>query len=120
MALNPQINNNLTALPIDENYKQIQGVFRNIASGIATVATPGTPVQLIATPTQAKSLDVTASYNNTDMITVGGSGVVGTAIGRKGVPIAPGNTYTFKITDVSQVWIDAVSAGDFVSFNWFW
>lgn len=118
--LNPQINNDLFALPIDENGKPIQGVFRQLASGNATVATPGTPVQLTSVPTQAKSLDVTASYNNTDMITVGGSGVVGTAIGRKGVPIAPGNTYTFKITDVSQIWIDAVSPGDFVSFNYFW
>lgn len=120
MALNPAINNNLTALPIDENYKPIQGVFRNIASGNATVVTAGIPVQLLSAATQCKSLDVTAGYDNTDLVTVGGSGVVGAQSGRKGVPIAAGNTYTFKITDVSQVWIDAVTSGDHVTFNYYW
>src|ERR1039458_9820744 len=90
-----------TPQPIDENYKPISGTYRNIASGTQTVATAGVPVQLTATPTQAKSLDVTAGYGNTDMITVGGSGVIGAQTGRKGVPIAAGNTYTFKVTDLS-------------------
>lgn len=120
MALNPAINNNLAGLPIDENYKPIQGVFRNIVSGNATVVTAGTAVQLTSTPTQAKSLDVTASSANANEVTVGGSGVVGAVSGRKGVPLFPGNTYTFKITDVSQVWIDSVTSGDKVSFNYFY
>jgi hypothetical protein len=109
-----------TPLPIDENYKPIQGVFRNMASGNQTVVTAGVPVKLLASATECKSIDITANYSNADMITVGGSGVVGALSGRKGVPIAAGNTYTFKITDVSNVWIDSVSSGDGVSFNYFW
>lgn len=120
MALNPSINNNLTGLPRDDNYVPLQGVFKNMASGNATVATAGVAVQLNSTPTQAKSLDITANYNNTDMVTVGGSGVVGALVGRKGVPLASGNTYTFKVTDLSQIWIDSVTSGDGVTFNYFW
>ena len=75
---------------------------------------------LASSYTEAKSLDITANYSNTDMIVVGGSGVVGAAVGRKGVPIAPGNTYTFKVTDLSKVYIDSVVNGDGVSYNYFW
>lgn len=103
---------------LDQNGRSVEGGYRYLVSGNATVVTAGTPVQLSNTPQQAKRLDVTANYNNSDMVVVGGSGVVGAAVGRKGVPIAPGNTYTFTITDVSLVWIDAVSNGDGVSFNY--
>lgn len=109
-----------TPLPIDENFKPIQGVFRNIASGSKSVTTAGTRVQLLSAATECKSIDVTANYTNTDMIVVGGSGVVAASGSRKGVPIAAGNTYTFKITDVSNVWIDSVVNGEGVSFNYFW
>ena len=114
------INVGLQGSPRDENYIVISGTFKNIVSGTQTVATAGTPVQLVATPTQAKRLDVTAGYNNTDMVTIGGSGVVGALSGRKGVPLASGNTYTFTITDVSQIWVDAVHSGDTISFNYFY
>ncbi len=114
------INANLQALARDENYIPLEGGFRNIASGTQTVVTAGVPVQLVSTPTQAKRLDVTAGYGNTDIVTLGGSGVVGAQIGRKGVPLASGNTYTFTITDVSQVWVDAVHSGDTISFNYFY
>lgn len=109
-----------TPLAIDENYKPIDGGFRNIASGNKTVATAGTAVPLISAQTQAKRLDVTANYNNVDIVTIGGSGVVGAQTGRKGVPIASGNTYTFTITDISNIWVDAVNSGDGVTFNYFW
>ena len=111
---------NLTPVPIDANSKGVVGTYRAMVSGAQTVATAGMPVQLISTPTEAKRLDVTANYNNSDIVTVGGSGVIGAQTGRKGVPIASGNTYTFTITDVSLVWIDSVASGDGVTFNYFY
>lgn len=111
---------NLTPLPIDSNHKPLQGIFRNMVSGTQSVATAGTAVQLISSQTECKSVDVTADAGNTDVILVGGSGVVAASGTRKGVPIFPGNTYTFKITDVSNVWIDAVHSGDKVVFNYFY
>lgn len=111
---------NLTPIPVDQNSRPVTGTFRAMVSGKATVVTAGTCVQLTTTPTEAKSIDVTANYNNTDIVTVGGSGVIGAQTGRMGVPIASGNTYTFKVTDVSLVWIDAVSSGDGVTFNYFY
>lgn len=108
-----------TPLAIDENAKGIPGGFRNIVSGSKAVTTAGTRVQLVSSPTEAKRLDVTANFNNTDMIVIGGSGVVASQGTRKGVPIAPGNTYTFTITDVSLVWIDSVVSGEGTTFNYF-
>lgn len=109
-----------TPLPLDENYKPIQGTYRNMASGNKSVTTAGTRVQLISTATQAKRLDITANIGNTDVVTIGDSTVVGAQSGRKGVPIGNGNTYTFGITDLSLIYIDSISNGDGVSFNYFW
>ncbi len=109
-----------TPLPIDENGKPIQGVFRNIGSNRKTVTTAGTAVPLMSTATEAKRLDVTALYENTDMVVVGDSTVVAASGTRKGVPLAAGNTYTFYVTDLSKVYIDSVVSGEGVSFNYFW
>lgn len=111
---------NITPLPRGPNGEVIEDSFRNIVSGNATVATAGVSVQLSNTSQECKRLDVTANYNNTDIVTVGGTGVVGAQTGRKGVPIASGNTYTFTATDLSQVWIDSVHSGDGVTFNYFY
>lgn len=110
----------LTGLPIDNNFKGLQQTYNNVQSSNKNVTTAGTAVQLSATTLEAKRLDVTARYDNTDMVVVGGSGVVGAQSGRKGVPIAPGNTYTFFVTDLSKVYIDSVVSGEGVSFNYFW
>lgn len=99
--------------PVDEGY-------RTLESDSVTVTTAGTPVQLSATSSQAKRLDITADYNNSDMIVIGGSGVVGPVVGRKGVPLAPGNTYTFYITDLSLVWVDAAADGQTATYNVFY
>lgn len=113
------VNNDLQALPRDENYNAIQGVFRNVSSGHGTVTTAGTPVQLNATPTQAKSVDI--MNNNTtsgDSIIIGGSNVKYST--GNGIILGAGGVYTFKITDLSQVWVDSQNNSDTFSFNYFW
>lgn len=89
-------------------------------SGNITVTTSGTPVQLAAVSTEAKRIDITADYNNTDFIVIGGSGVIGPEVGRKGVPLASGNTYTFYVTDLAQVWVDAGANAQKANYNWFY
>lgn len=105
---------------LDQNGRTIDEGYRNMQSGNVTVTTSSTPVQLTNTPTEVKSLDITADYNNTDFIVVGGSGVVGPTVGRKGVPLAAGNTYTFKVTDLSLVWVDAGANAQKATYNYFW
>lgn len=117
MAINSQ---DTSPLMLDQNGRTVPDGYRNVVSGNATVTTAGTKVQLSAVSTQAKKLDITANYTNSDMIVIGGTGVVGAAVGRKGVPIAPGNTYTFTVTDLSLVYIDSVANGDGVSYNYFY
>lgn len=104
----------------DQNGAPIEEGYRSLVSDSVTVTTSGTPVQLSSVSVQAKRLDVTADYNNTEMIVVGGSGVVGPEIGRKGVPVSPGSTYTFYITDLSLVWVDAAADGQKATYNYFY
>jgi len=111
---------NTSPLMLDQNGRTVENGYRNMASGNVTVATAGTKVALANTSTQVKRLDITANYTNTDMVTIGGSGVVGAASGRKGVPIAPGNTYTFYVTDLALVYVDSVVNGEGASYNYFW
>lgn len=107
-------------LMLDQNGRSVSEGYRVLVSGNATVTTAGVPVQLSATSAQAKKLDITASYDNSEMIVVGGSGVVGPSSGRKGVPVSPGSTYTFYVTDLSLVWVDAAADGQTCSYNYFY
>lgn len=105
---------------LDQNGRAVDEGYRFLDSDSVTVVTAGTPVQLSAVSSQAKRLDITADYNNSDMVVVGGSGVVGPALGRKGVPLAPGNTYTFYITDLALVWVDAAVDNQKATYNVFY
>lgn len=113
MAIHSQ---DTTPLILDQNGRTVEGGFRNMQSGSATVTTSGTPVQLTATSTEAKRLDISNPTSNSGALYIGGTAVSTT----KGVPIQPGFTYTFTITDVSKVWVDADVNGSTVQYNYFW
>lgn len=112
------INANLQAMPIDENYKGIQGTYRSMASGSGTVATSGTAVQVKNTPTQAKVIDIINPTSNAGVIVIGDSTV--SYSGNKGIPIEPGFTYRVPITDLSKIYVDAAANGYTFSYNYFW
>lgn len=103
-------------LPRDANATALQQTYRNVQSASATVATAGTSVALANTYTQAKRLDVSNPTSNSGAIYIGGTAVSNT----KGVPIQPGFTYTFFVTDLSKVWVDADANGSTVAYNYFW
>lgn len=105
-------------LPIDENYKAIQGTYRNLASGGGTVTTSGVPVQIKSTPTQAKVIDIINPTSNADVIVIGASNV--SYASGIGIPIEPGFTYRLQVTDLSQIWVDAKGNGYTFQFNYMW
>ncbi len=105
-------------LPRDENYVALQNTYRNMASGNGTVVTAGTAVQLTATPTQAKIIDIINPTSNGDVIVIGDSTVKASPL--KGIPIEPGFSYRLNITDLSKIWVDAAQNGYTFSWNVFW
>ena len=110
-----------TSIGRDNNWVPIQGAYEHgPVSGNATVTTAGTPVQLASVATPALRLDITANPGNTDVIVVGGSGVVGPLSGRKGVPLEPSATYTLTTSDLSLIWIDSAHNGDGVTYNYWY
>ncbi len=94
-------------------------------TGTKTVATPGTPVQLVdaATPAavEAATVAIQALATNTGNVVVGDSHVVagpGTqgAPTQRGIRLTAGTGITIDLIDITQVWVDAVTAGDGVSW----
>lgn len=105
--------------PRDENFVPLQNTYRTISDGTKTVTSAGTRVPLVSSATPCKRVDMTASYTNTDMVVVGASSVVAAALTRRGVPLAPGQTYTFYPSDLADVYIDSVVSGEGVTFVYF-
>lgn len=86
-----------------------------LTNGRKTVTTPGTPVAL-ASSAACAWVAVTALASNADVVSVGGSGVLATAGSETGVVLAPGASVTIPTTNVSNVFVDALVAGNGVSF----
>lgn len=107
----------LSPIPRDQNNIALQGVYNAITSGVKTVTTSGTPVQLSATSVGCKRVDIVAQSGNNGVCYVGGSNTLAST--QTGVPITPLGSYTFFITDLSSVWVDSTVSGDKVSFVYF-
>lgn len=109
----------MATLPRDDNFIPLQNVYKTINTGSATVTTAGTRVQLTTASTVSKRLDVMAKDTNTGIITVGGTAVVAASTGRTGIALTAGQSYTFYVDDVSDVYIDSTVNGEGVSFVYF-
>jgi len=102
----------VTLLDSSGNPITIPSTGTGIVSGTKTVTTAGTAVQITATPTTIKGVWLNADLLAGIVVTVGDSAVVGNASGMKGVVLTPGNQPIFlAITDLSTLWVDAVSNG---------
>lgn len=110
--------NALTGQPIDENSKAIVGTYKNISSGNGTVTTSGTPVQVRATSTEAKAIDILNPASNSGVLVIGDSTV--SYASNIGIPIQPAFSYRIQITDASKVWVDAQVNGSTFQFNLLW
>lgn len=103
-------------LPRDANATPLQATYNTMQSGSGTVTTAGTPVQLAASYSQAKRIDISNPTSNSGAIYVGGTAVSAT----KGVPLQPAFTYTFFVTDLSKVWVDADVNGSTFQYTYYY
>ena len=92
-----------------------------IAQGRKASTTPGTAVKLITDATTCRKVIITALENNTDIIVIGGSGVLAgtTEDGgntRTGTPLQMGQAMSIDIDDVSKIYMDVVVSGNGCSF----
>jgi hypothetical protein len=90
----------------------------SIADDRKTVTTAGTRVAL-ASSTACKQVVITAETDNTGYVVVGGSTVVAALATRRGVPLAPGDSVTFQIDNLADVYLDSTVNGDGVTFAYF-
>jgi hypothetical protein len=83
-----------------------------VASAKLAVATPGTQVQ--CTGGACDWVIVKASRNNQSTIYLGGSAVSSA----DGLELDPGDATWLDVTNTNAVWVDALVAGDYVTFAW--
>jgi len=86
-----------------------------IADQRKTVTTAGTAVALAASAA-IRGVFVTAETDNTNIVTVGGSTVVGALATRRGIPLSAGDTIFIPVDDVAKVYIDCITNGEGVTF----
>lgn len=89
-----------------------------INSNRKTVTVPGTAEKLLSSETVCRQVIITAPATNSDAVYVGGSNVSAVSGSEKGLLLNPTGSASIDIDDVSKVWIDAVVAGEGVTFTY--
>lgn len=90
-----------------------------VSDGRKIVAIAGTRETLVAAPTTAKCLTITAETGNTGIVVVGGVTVVAALATRRGVPLNAGVSYEVVIDDLQKIYIDTTVSGNGVTFTYF-
>jgi len=80
-------------------------IYSTIQNGRQTVTTAGTRVQLSSTDTPCTKVVITAETDNTGVITVGGSGVVGALATRQGTPLSAGASVTVLVNNLNKIYL---------------
>jgi hypothetical protein len=85
-----------------------------IVQGRRVVTTPGTPVQMSTTSQSAVQVRVRALTTNTNNVALGGDNTVRAAAGSEtGVVLkATDPSIVIEVDDVTDLWVDAVTAGE--------
>ena len=91
----------------------------SVAHGVYVVTTAGTDVALVQVSTSAKLVVVQAQTDNTTGIAVGGTGVDATIATGTGIILNPGDSITLPISDLINVYIDAITSGEGVRYTYF-
>ena len=92
--------------------------YATMLDGRKVVASAGT-AEALAAATDCKRVDITAEFNNTGVIVVGGTTVVADLATRRGVPLYAGSTYTVLIEDLADVYIDATVSTDGCTYTYY-
>lgn len=88
-------------------------------NGRVIVNTPGTPRPLSDVARRVSKVYVAALAGNTTAIHIGGAGVRARAGEANGLPMVGGtrpDTATFDNVDLAEIWIDAITAAEGVSY----
>ncbi len=94
-------------------------IHANITSGRKAVATAGTAEQISTTSAPCKEVWLSADTNNADVVVIGDSDVVAAGGSQKGVVLFAGNPpIKLYIDNVNKLYVDAISNGDAVIFNY--
>ena len=93
-----------------------------ITSDRKTVTTAATAERLSSTQLLCDVLVITAETDNTGIITVGGSAVVGALATRKGIPLTVGKSTVMiapegKKINLYDVWLDTTVNGDGATYT---
>ena len=81
-----------------------------------TVATATTAEALVATSVRANWVTITAETDNTGIIVVADSTALATLATRIGHPLAAGQSKTFLVHNLQEVYLDTTVNGDGVTF----
>ena len=87
-----------------------------LLDGRKEVAATATAEALTSTSTLASYVIITAETNNTGVMAVGGSTVVGVVATRRGIPLNAGDSISLGAVDLSKVYIDGTVNGDGVTY----
>ena len=98
----------------------IEFSYENIADGRKGVTAAGTAERLIAASTAIRKVIINAFPENTDVVVVGASTVVAALATRRGISLSPGESVTLRVSDLYNVYADAVVSGEGVSYVYFW
>ena len=95
--------------------------FNAIKGGRKVVISAGAAVQISGSNAGIKCQKVTimAETDNTSAVVVGGPNVVATLSARTGIPLSPGQSFTFGIENLNAVWLDVEAGGDGVTYVYF-
>lgn len=90
--------------------------FPNVRDGRKEVTTAGTAVPLTATRTTAYKVTIMAELDNTDYVVVGDSTVVAALATRRGIPLSAGASITLEVSNLADIYIDAVVSTEGVTY----
>lgn len=95
----------------------------SVGDGRKVVTSAGTAVALAASAA-CRSVCVTALSTNAGVVVVGSSAVVaalgttGAAGTRRGTPLSAGESVTYRVADLADVWIDSTVSAEGVSYSY--
>lgn len=91
--------------------------FGTVGDGRKTVTTAGTAEQFSSQA--CKKVVITAETSNTNIVVIGGSGVVASEGTRQGHPLNPYQSVTFEVSNLDLLYIDSITDGEGVTFIYF-
>jgi hypothetical protein len=89
----------------------------SIVNGRKLVSITGTAVPVVNASTPCKRFIITALDTNTDVVVVGGVGVIFASATREGIPLMPNQAWDGIISDLNKIYLNG-TANEGISFSY--